>query len=653
MEGSRAMSYIRRCSTVSVNERATEGRIKGTACGFVRRSLYLFSSTRSHSLRISGAACRSSHVIQTARQFSPRRYCAMSRDDDIHIRSGRVRSTKPRGAKSFVARVLAATQKAGGLHRGARGKAGSFGRGSAASLLAIRGLSSKSRGVVIKARVVRHGAKSAPLAAHLSYLRRDGVTRDGAPGKMFDAGGDEADARGFAERCDGDRHHFRFIVSPDDAAELSDLRSFTRDLMGQMKRDIGTGVDWVAVDHWNTEHPHVHILVRGRADDGRDLVISRDYISRGLRGRAEQLVTLALGPLSELEIRRGLERQVEADRWTPLDQTLVRQAGGNDGAIDLRPSPEPATDTERSLLVGRIRKLEKLGLAAPIGPGRWLLAEEIESTLRALGTRGDIIKRIHRGLTERGIERSAGDFAWDCDARGDPILGRLVSRGLDDELKGSAFAVVDGVDGRAHHVRFADLDATGDAAPGAIVEVRRLSPREGGLSRLVLAVRSDLSIEQQIHAKGATWLDRRLVEAEPTPFSEAGFGREVRDAMDARAEHLAAEGLARRQGQRFVFARDLLATSRTRELDEAASRLSAVTGLPRQCVAEGDSVAGVYRQRLTLASGRFAMLDDGLGFSLVPWSPSLERELGKHVSGVMSPSGGVEWSFGRKRGIGL
>ncbi|MBG0809925.1 DUF3363 domain-containing protein [Methylosinus sp. H3A] len=576
----------------------------------------------------------------------------MSRDHDIRIRPGRIRSTKPGKGKSFVARVLAATQKAGGLHRGTRGKAGSFGRGRAASLLAIRGLTSKSCGVVIKARVVRHGSKSAQLGTHLSYLRRDGVTRDGSPGKMFDAGGDEGDARGFAERCQGDRHHFRFIVSPDDAAELSDLRSFTRDLMGQMKRDLGTGVDWVAVDHWNTEHPHIHILVRGRADDDRDLVISRDYISRGLRGRAEQLVTLELGPRSELEIRRGLERQVEADRWTPLDQTL-RQAAGREGVVDLRPSPEPAADSERPMLVGRIRKLEKLGLAAPIGPGQWVLAEETESTLRALGERGDIIKRIHRSLTERGIERSAGDFAWNSEARGDPILGRLVSRGLDDELKGSAFAVVDGVDGRAHHIRFTDLDATGDATPGAIVEVRRLSPREGGLSRLVLAFRSDLSIEQQIHATGATWLDRRLVEAEPMPLSEAGFGHEVRDAMDARAEHLVADGLARRQGQRFVFARDLLATLRARELDEVAGRLSAISGLPHQRAAEGASVAGVYRQRVTLASGRFAMIDDGLGFSLVPWSRSLERELGRHVSGVMSPGGGVEWSFGRKRGIGL
>lgn len=553
-----------------------------------------------------------------------------------------------------MSRVLAATQKAGGLHRsGARGKErGGFGRGRAASLSALRGLTSHSRGVVIKARVVRHGPKSAPLTTHLSYLQRDGVTREGAAGRMFDADGDKTNARDFAGRCQDDRHHFRFIVSPDDAQELYDLRAFTRDLMSEMARDLGTKLDWAAIDHWNSEHPHIHVLVRGRGDDGGDLVISRDYISRGLRARADRLATLELGPRSEQEIRQALERQVDADRWTPLDQALLREAGKQDGLVDLRPNAGQEKDVERSTLIARARKLEKLGLAAPLGPGQWMIGEDAESVLRALGERGDIIKRLHRGLRERGVERASADFVWDNEARSEPIIGRLISRGLDDELKGSAFAIIDGVDGRAHHVRLKDLDATSDAAPGAIVEVRRLPPHDGGMPRLVLAVRSDLSIEEQINATGATWLDRRLVAREPVPISESGFGREVRDAMQARADHLVAEGLASRQGQRLAFTRDLLDTLRSRELNEASNRLTAQTGLPRHAAAEGETVAGVYRQRLTLASGRFAMIDDGLGFSLVPWSRSLEKELGWQVSGTMTP-GGVDWSFGRKKGIGL
>ena len=577
-----------------------------------------------------------------------------TRDDDLHIRLGRIRSRGTRRTKPFIAQALAAAEKAGGLARASRSRArrSAFGRGRAASLAAIRLLTDRSRGVVIKARVVRHGMKRAPLNAHLSYLRREGVTRDGAAGRMFDAERDDADHRAFAERSEGDRHHFRFIVSPDDAAELSDLKTFTRELMVQAERDLGTKLDWVAVDHWNTEHPHIHIIVRGRTDDDRDLVIARDYIRAGMRSRAERLVTLELGPRSDIEIKHTLENQVEAERWTRLDRALAREARDNEGIVDLRPPRDRHADGLHAIRIGRMRKLERLGVAQAVDEGRWVLDEKAEPTLRALGERNDIIKRLHRSLGEQGWERGSVDFDLAGEAAATPVIGRLVARGLDDELKGSAFAVIDGTDGRVHHVRFADLDATGDSDPGSIVEVRRYEDARGR-QRLALAVRSDLAIEGQVSARGATWLDRQLLARETTALADGGFGHDVRAAMDDRAQHLVSEGLARRQGQRLIFARDLLDTLRRRELATAGERLSAETGLPYHAVADGSSVAGVYRQRISLASGRFAMIDDGLGFSLVPWTPSLERNFGQHVSGIVRSSVSIDWSVGRKRGLGL
>jgi len=197
--------------------------------------------------------------------------------------------------------------------------------------------------VAIKARVVRHiGAKfrSAPLAQHIAYLEREGVTRDGARASMFDAGSETADAKAFAERCENDRHHFRFMVSPEDAGEMEDLRTFTRELMADAERDLGTRLDWVAVDHWNTDNPHIHVLVRGRADDGQDLVISRDYISRGFRSRAEERVSLELGPRTEREISAALQKEVEAERWTGLDRALRNFTDDGGGIADLRKTLE-------------------------------------------------------------------------------------------------------------------------------------------------------------------------------------------------------------------------------------------------------------------------------------------------------------------------
>jgi Protein of unknown function (DUF3363) len=175
-----------------------------------------------------------------------------------------------------------------------------------------------------------------------------------------------------------------------------------------------------------------------------------------------------------------------------------------------------------------------------------------------------------------------------------------------------AYAIVEGVDGRTHHLRLADLELTGDSEPGAIVEVR-LYENANGRKRLSLATRSDLAIEEQVAASGATWLDRQLIAREPLEMGR-GFGAQVRDALDRRVDHLIEQGLAARQGQRTTFARDLLNMLRRRELDSTIATVSAETGLAHQPAAEGERVAGVYRQRVILSSGRFAMIDDGLGF---------------------------------------
>lgn len=507
---------------------------------------------------------------------------------------------------------------------------------------------------MVKARIVRHrGARfaAAPLARHVVYLKREGVTRDGQRADLFGEGDGPVDGEAFATRCSDDRHHFRFIVSPEDATELADIRAFTRELMADMARDLDTRLDWVAVDHWNTDNPHVHILVRGKADDGRDLVIDRDYIRAGLRGRAENLVTLELGPRTQREIDLALNCEVDADRWTSLDRRLQRQADENGGVIDLCPGPGGQQSRGTNHLIGRATKLEALGLATRIMPACWTLKPDLEPTLRQLGTRGDMIKTMHRAMTGLGLPAETGRFALHNELAADPILGRLVARGLDDELSGSAYAVVDGVDGRTHYLRFLDIEQTGDVHPGGIVELA-LWRDNSGRSRQSLTVRSDLSLAEQIAAKGATWLDRQLVAREPAETG-GGFGAEVRDALSARSGHLASWGLARRTGQGFVFARDLLDELRSRELAEAGQGIAARSGLEHRPVQSGDHLAGIYRERVTLSSGRFAMIDDGLGFQLVPWRQTLERHLGQAVSGIANTNGGIDWSFTRTRTLGL
>ncbi|MEI9402020.1 relaxase/mobilization nuclease domain-containing protein [Mesorhizobium argentiipisi] len=579
----------------------------------------------------------------------------MRGDDDFRVRPRRIRSRQSQRTRPFIAQALAAAQKAGGrISRAGRitnGRGSYFGRGRVASIRANRFIASRSRSCTVKALVVRHKRHNGPLARHLNYLRREGVTRDGEKARMFGLQTDNVDVKDFADRCADDRHHFRFIVSPQDALDMANLKTFTRDLMVQAEKDLGTNLDWLAADHWNTDNPHIHVILRGKASDGQDLVISRDYIKNGMRSRAQDLITQELGPRTDREIRRTFHQQIEAERWTELDRQLVREVDRY-GIVDSAPIGGRKPDEYLAMKVGRLRKLESLGLAHPIGAGQWTLVGEAEATLRALGERNDIIKRMHRTLAEHGLDRGAAEQVFAGEASDAPIIGKLMERGLDDELRASAYAIVDGIDGRTHYIRFQNLDATGDSAPGSIVELRRYEDGKGR-SRVALAVRSDLSIEEQVTADGATWLDRQLVAHGTTRLGEGGFAQQVKQALENRTQYLVEQGFARREAERVIFARNLIAALRGREVDGLGAQLAAATGLLFTKAADGDQIAGIYRRRFSLAAGRFAMIDDGLGFKLVPWSPGLENHLGSHLTGVIRAGGGVDWTLGRKRGLGL
>src|SRR5438132_2752382 len=392
----------------------------------------------------------------------------MTRDDseNFRIRPGRSRN---RGARinprtqPFLKQVQVAVRKAGGGPRrigsgirsgGGRegGRTGRFNaRGRGAKVVASFARQGgdggwqrdsagrfRARRVVVKARVVRlnpqaRGARgpkmratmSRAVDAHLRYLERDGVTRDGERGKAYSAFENEADGKAFVERGRGDRHQFRFIVAPEDSAEMADLRGFTRDLMRQMELDLATRLDWIAVDHHNTGHLHTHIIVRGVLDDGRILNIAGDYIAHGVRHRASELVTRELGHQSEIELQTKLQNEVDAERVTRLDKMLLTEQQ-EQGVINLRPGKGATflVRENRNLTIGRVRSLERYGVATELEPGRWALADRAEVALKELGERNDVIKTIHRALTNNGLaeERGVGQYALHGDGSGEKIV---------------------------------------------------------------------------------------------------------------------------------------------------------------------------------------------------------------------------------------
>ncbi|MFZ3180642.1 MAG: DUF3363 domain-containing protein [Methylocystis silviterrae] len=280
------------------------------------------------------------------------------------------------------------------------------------------------------------------------------------------------DGREFLERGREDRHQFRFIVAPEDGDRLSDLRAFTRDVMKQVEEDLVTRLDWIAVDHFNTGHPHSHVVIRGKDEAGKDLIIAQDYITDGVRLRAQELATLELGPETDLELRSKLTAEIAAERFTRIDRAMLAQAG--EGVLDLRPEAgQVRADFDRTLRIGRLQTLARYGLARESEPGVWNLSDRMEPTLRELGERGDIVKAINRALKARGEERALESYSLHGENVTTKITGTVIDKRT-DELGERPALVVDGVDGRVHHVGLgseAMAHAAEETSIGSIVEI--------------------------------------------------------------------------------------------------------------------------------------------------------------------------------------
>ncbi len=171
------------------------------------------------------------------------------------------------------------------------------------------------------------------------------------------------------------------------------------------------------------------------------------------------------------------------------------------------------------------------------------------------------------------------------------------------------------------------------------------------LGGVAVELKSHLPIERQARVIGATWLDQQLIGG-GKGLGDLGFGGDARQALQQRADFLEEQGLAQRRGQRLILSRNLLETLRNRELAQAAQHIAADSGLEHRHVTDGQRVAGIYRRSVMLASGRYALLDDGMGFSLVPWRPIIEPRLGQQIAATVR-GGGVSWEVGRQRGPGI
>jgi type IV secretory pathway VirD2 relaxase len=573
--------------------------------------------------------------------------------DNFEPKFGRIRDPNSRTNLRTTKRVLEHAAKASGglVRQRSHIQPGTRRRGTAPGILARAGLIAPgSRRVIVRARYVRQRAGDiGPAGAHLRYIQRDGTTRAGEPGRLYDARGDNADGGGFLDRSDNDPHQFRFIVSAEDSPRLRDLKPFVRDLMRQMEQDLDTQLDWVAIDHFNTGHPHTHIVIRGRDDKGRDLVMARDYIGHGVRARAQSLVTLELGPETEVEKLEKLMSEVTQERFTRLDRALLGQAKDNVLAVASAIERNPARQTMR---VGRLRTLERLGLASERQPGVWSLDAELEPKLRRLGERADTYKMMQRALADAGLDRGGAQFAlFERGRRQTPVAGRVIAVGLVDEITERHYVIVDGADGRVHYAELGRLNPHDVPGHGMIASLASDSLHGRPKSVVRLKVLSSVDLEALPSYDGPTWLDRPLTDKERVAIAVTGFGAALDKALQDRRRWLVDNRLAE-----LKPSGDWAPKPGMREALQAREQARIVQALSRQLNASymphepGSRLSGIYERSIATPSGRLAVIRREDTYTLAPWKAVLEPMRGQAVTAVIGPNR-VTWSLDRGRGL--
>ena len=507
------------------------------------------------------------------------------RDDpeDVSPRlPNRLKPASGTGVKASIARRLATGKMFGGGARGGSVRAATGRSGDGPALY----VGARQR-VMVKAFVGRHGgaggAKNAGQAVsrHLRYLAREGMGADGSePGFYGPEGGLERDH--VHEACaswDGDRHHFRLIISPEHGDKIDNMDDYVRDVMERVAGDLREPqMAWVAINHHDTDQPHAHVLIRGKRANGRDLVIPRKVISYGIRGHAEDRAQELLGDQSRSEAERGLFARTTADRWTDIDMKLEKLAASNDGSV---PRAEiDRHDTFGAVTRARVAHLTRLNLVEADTREGVKFVDGLKGRLDRLQAAQDQIRSHWAAKRLEAMTGLSGGRTEQSVAARNPPREVVVETPASSQSQVQAIA----------------FDPT----------IERLTPLDVELMR-----------RGQLTANAA---------------SSTHMGAEVEAVLKARADHLVRAGQAIAQGQGLGYEPKAWARLREAELKHVMARDLGIKALGYISYGRAE---GFVEGHVTTSLGKHLIINRGVGYAAMAVQTGQELAVGQAIGRAM------------------
>jgi hypothetical protein len=308
---------------------------------------------------------------------------------------------------------------------------------------------------------------------------------------------------------------------------------------------------------------------------------------------------------------------------------------------------------QQTLRIGRLKTLERLGLAQERQQGVWQLDGRLESKLRRLGDRADKFRTMQQVLKELGIDRGTAALAlFERGPRKVPLIGKVIGVGMVDEITDRTWVVIDAVDGRVHYADLGRIEPDDAPHRGMLVALAGDSTLRGKPTSVPrIEVLSELEVGRLASYDGPTWLDEAIVGKLQVQKELPGFPAELRQAIADRGRWLAERGLADVSGLNEVAPKpDMMRGLRQRETARLAETLSRQLNAIHVPHEPGSRISGVYERAITTPTGKLAVIRSADTFTLAPWKPALEPLRGRAVLGLVGPAR-VMWTLGRGRAL--
>jgi hypothetical protein len=291
--------------------------------------------------------------------------------------------------------------------------------------------------------------------AHGNYLARENAQHEKSKGLGFNEDSDQVDIATILGNWQdqNDPRLWKIIISPEFGEKL-DLKEHTKVLTAQIEKDLGTKIEWVAIDHYNTDNPHVHLVIRGIDKLGNNLDIDPNYLKSGIRQRSREIATNQLGYRTAKYESIGREKQIDSDRFTSLDGQIISQSTELASGGYLLKLDRLNKDQDYKIdIIKRLKKLSSLGLVTKTSKLTWQIDPEIKTKLKDIGRQAagiKILERHIRKMSDPNLELVYSNFS----KPGDTISGKILGLGLDPDTE-KPYLLIEGIDGKAHYVSHA------------------------------------------------------------------------------------------------------------------------------------------------------------------------------------------------------